>query len=178
MRTLVTLAKFSFQCGLIGVNELRERLKVARWLSIEKEGIADPRLPEGEDNDDHEKMDDSEEMLRASIKNGSNSPDWIEFLFDGKWCFTISDPDDYPSIPHGHLNSPNRPWPKLNPYTGRSFKAKHQENTSMRLSKSKMQTLWRDYRFRSFCRDHILWYMQENPHHVFPVADPLRFPRW
>lgn len=51
--------------------------------------------------------------------------DWLEFVAFGHWYFTKSDPDPYPSTPHGHFQSANNPWPKLNPYTGRVFDAKH-----------------------------------------------------
>lgn len=180
MRYLITLAQISYEFGLIGIDEFQERIEVARWLASDDSSISDPRDPkaEGGDGEDEDESLHDGEILKVRVKNGLDDTGWLEFLFDGKWYFTKSDPDPYPSTPHGHLNNPNRAWPKLNPYIGRAFKAKHQEDTSWRLSKAKMKELWRDPKFRSFCRDHILLYMEAYPHHAFPVKYPLRFPRW
>lgn len=178
MRILISLAEVSYQCGLIGIDEFLERIKVANWLAREETEGSDPRDPILENVTPENDTIPDNEVLKVNVKKDSEEPDWLEFLFDGEWYFTISDPDPYPSTPHGHLNNPNNPWPKLNPYTGRAFKKKHQENTSMRLTKRKMRMLWRDQKFRSFCRNHILWYMEKYPHHVFPVEHPLRFPQW
>jgi len=178
MRHLATLAEISYEFGLIGINEFKERIEVAQWLVSNDSSIPDPRVPEVEAEGIEDKLGTEKGVLQVRIKDEPDEPGWLEFLFDGKWYFTISDPDSYPSVPHGHLNNPNQKWPKLNPYTGRAFKAKHQEDTSLRLSKPKMRLLWRDQKFRSFCRDHILWYIEERPHYVFPVKYALRFPRW
>lgn len=178
MRHLVTLAEISFEFGLIGIDEFQERIEVARWVASDDSSIPDPRAPMVEAETVEDKLESEHEVLRVRVKEEPEEPGWLELLFDGKWYFTISDPDPYPSTPHGHLSSPNQAWPKLNPYTGRAFKKKHHEDVSLRLSKIKMRQLWRDPKFRSFCRDHILWYMEEHPHHVFRVRYPLRFPRW
>lgn len=178
MRHLVRLAEISYEFGLIGIDELQERIKVALWIDSDDPGASDPRGfgEEGEDTEDSLLCEG--ELLEVHLKNEFDQSSWLELLFDGKWYFTISDPDPYPSTPHGHLNNPNQGWPKLNPYTGRVFKAKHQEDLSLRLSKPKMRTLWRDLKFRSFCRDHILWYKENHPNYIFPVVDPLRLPKW
>ena len=177
-KTLVALADVSFQLGLIGIDEFHERLDVAHWLADDNIGIADPRLPESIEDEVKRETTASEISLISIIKQSPDSTDWIEFLFENKWYFTKSDPDPFPSTPHGHLDNPNQVWPKLSPYTGRVFKAKNQEDTSMRLSKPQMKKLWNDQKFRSFCREHIVWFMEEYPHHVFPVGNPLRFPHW
>lgn len=177
---LATLAKISFHWGLIGVDEFQERIVIAKWLA-ESDGTStpDPRVPEVETERSNDFLRSESEILAVTIKDeADDAQDWLEFLFDGQWIFTKSDPDPYPSMPHGHLRNANRPWPKLNPYTGRAFSKKYQEATQYRLSKSKMQQLWRNQKFRTFCRDHIVWYMEEHPYHGFPVKDPLRFPTW
>jgi hypothetical protein len=178
MRHLISLAELSYEFGLIGVDEFHERFQVAQWLESEDSDAIDPRVPIVVIERSEDIITPDTKILKAHVKDESEEPDWLEFLFDSKWYFTISDPDPYPSTPHGHLSNPNKPWPKLNPYTGRAFKEKHQEDTSLRLSKNKMRLLWRDSKFKSFCRDHILWYMEGYPHHVFPVKYPFRFPRW
>lgn len=172
------LAELSYEFGLIGIDELQERIEVARWLASKDASFCDPRIPlaNAEGGDDNKETESK--ILEVTVSDKPENQDWLKFLFDGKWYFTKSDPDPYPSTPHGHLNSPDRVWPKLNPYTGRAFSYKHQEDLSLRLSKCKMQQLWRDQKFRSFCRDHILWYLEEFPHHAFPVRASLRLPKW
>jgi hypothetical protein len=182
-RTLLTLAKFNLQFGFIGIDEYIERYEVALWLGDPNGKRLDPR-------DTVLSEDLREEKERGSADNASEPPQKgggdglresdsgeVEFLFQG-WVFTKSDPDPYPSTPHGHWRNQNSKWPKLNPYTGRVFKEKHQEDVSARLNKKEMKKLWNDDKFRDFCRSYILWYAEAFPHHVFGVANPLRFPDW
>ena len=176
-QTLLLLAEFSFELGLIGVDEYAERVHVARWLDDDNASSMDPREPACGRLEGEESQNDPSEIQIRRIATSPDS-DWLELLLLGKWVFTRSDPDPYPSTPHGHLHNENRPWPKLNPYTGRAFKAKHQEEATMRLTKKEMRMLWRTQAFRDFCRSHILWYIEAHPHHAFRVPRPLRFPRW
>jgi glutathione S-transferase len=179
MKCLRYLASISYELGLIGIDEYEERLEIAQWLFSEDTNVADPRAATGEDRhfEAESQNDPAEHELKAIVKDDPKDQVWLEFLFDHKWVFTISDPDHYPSVPHGHWSSQNQKWPKLNPYTGRVFKKKHQEDPALRLSKSKMQLLWRNPKFRSFCRDHILWHMEEHAF-KFSVRRPLRLPVW
>jgi hypothetical protein len=103
----------------------------------------------------------------------------IEFLFQG-WVFTKADPDPYPSTPHGHWKNQNQKWPKLNPYSGRAFLTKHQEDVGKRLSKVQMKLLWSDEKFKDFCRAHIVWYRESFPFHDFGRSNKLllKFPKW
>lgn len=180
-RALLVLANFHFGFGLIGIDEYAERVEVARWLGS-KGPTADPRTgiesDEGHCGGESEVPGDEVSHNSAVTSNDDQPIDSIEFIFRKEWVFTKSDPDPYPSTPHGHLGNQNRRWPKLNPYTGRVFKAKHQEDESARLRKSDLVDLWRNERFRDFCRSHIIWYAERHPHHVFPVAHPFRFPKW
>lgn len=178
--TLQVLADLHHQFGLIDASEHRERFAIARWISSDEVEDQDPRDP-------IVKVESSEDASTESVvKRGSEArspsrpdePEWLEFLAFNKWVFTRSDPDPYPSTPHGHLHDSNRAWPKLNPYTGRVFKAKHQEEASLRLSKHQMRTLWGTQEFRDYCRSHVVWYMEAHSHHGFGVRYPLRFPRW
>lgn len=188
VRVLETLAIFHYELGLIGRAEYEERIEIADWLSRDSTGKSiDPRIDAADSEEapfDNEKPKEYEgEAVEASIRGTPSNPnanddDWIQFLCLGVWVFTKSDPDPYPSIPHGHYQSKNRAWPKLNPYTGRVFSSKHQEDPSQRLSKSDMKNVWRDEKFRSFCREMIIWYQEQYPHFKFGVRWPRRLPRW
>jgi hypothetical protein len=181
-RTLLVLNEFSFALGLIDITEYIERTKIAHWLADDDPALVDPRdsSPEQREAPRREEVDPpSNGELTQIVGTGKpDDPDWLKLLVLGKWMFTRSDPDPYPSTPHGHLHNVNRRWPKLNPYTGRVFKAKHQEDTTLRLTKHEMRNLWRTEAFRDFCRSYILWYMEVHPHYVFGVRYPLRFPIW
>lgn len=179
--TLLTLAEFSLHFGFIGIDEYIERCEIASWLNDDSGALSDPRNANGphEHPDIEQRHSSSEEVTgtRTGQITDQTEPDFVEFLFQ-KWVFTKSDPDPYPATPHGHLYNQTRRWPKLNPYTGRAFRNKHQEDISLRLNKRDMITLWNDEKFRDFCRSHILWYAEQYPYHSFPVSHPLRFPRW
>jgi len=184
VKTLVSLANISFNLGIIGHSEYQERIDVAFWLADEDNKEHDPRIisdtaSNGHHNESEREVngEDCEVIIGEDRKSILDKPDWMYLVAFKKWYFTKSDPDAYPSIPHGHLHSATRKWPKLNPYTGRAFKAKHSEDKSLRLTKMEMKILWRTEAFRDFCRSHILWYMEAYPLHSFPVRNPLRFPR-
>lgn len=183
---LINMAEFHQGIGMISHDEFWERVQVALWLTDNTEESSDPRESSAEDaepkREKHEDFDEgSPVVLKISDGKGSsssNDENWMEFLCLGIWVFTKSDPDSYPSVPHGHYRNQNRKWPKLNPYTGRVFKAKHQEDTSSRLSKKQMRTIWQDEKFRSFCREMVVWYQEQYPYFEFLVRRPLRMPRW
>lgn len=177
--TMTILAEIHFTHGLIGIDEFQERIAVAEWLHKKNDSMTDPRFPEIETNIEsspEEGTGDSSDESQAK-----SSDPYLYFTTIGlskTWVFNASDPDLYPSVPHGHLNLKTRSWPKLNPYIGRAFKAKHQEETKLRLSKKEMRDLWLNNDFRVFCRNHIVWYMATFPSYSLPVARPLRFPKW
>lgn len=177
--TLIFFAHFHLDIGLIGIDEFEERIRIALWLSDEIDN--DPRLfdteidPEKERKSDPSVLVEESKLNNVSDKNENNT---LAFVALNTWYFTGSDPDSYPSVPHGHFQNANNTWPKLNPYTGRVFSRKNTEDNSQRLNKKNMQTLWGDVAFRNFCRSHIMWYMQAHKHYKFPVKYPYRFPRW
>lgn len=178
--TLIFLAQLHLQLGLIGIDEFTERCKVAKWLDGEL-GIPDPRdstTSEGGEEFEHDDPIDADDEKNAVYRMGKSDcgDDVLEFIWS-QWVFTRQDPDPYPSTPHGHLHNANNRWPKLNPYVGRVFDAKHQESKTSRLKKKQLIALWSDQRFRDFCRTHIMWYAETFPLHVFSVAHPLRFPK-
>ena len=178
-RTLISLADLHYECGLIGISEYSERQAVAHWLDDGERVSADPRS-DAEGGDFNADEPDKNEALNSGQngpRSSSNDDDDTLYFIWFSWVFTRQDEDSYPSTPHGHLLDPNRRWPKLNPYTGRVFKAKEQEDAQLRLGKKPMRLLWRDQRFREFCRSHIVWYMESHPYYDFPVRHPFRFPR-
>ena len=175
------LADLSYWIGLIGHCEHSERLAIIAWLS--DDAADDPRSPlDFGDEDpgfcDSEVGKDMGKVEPETKQDSPDAPDLLELVVLNQWYFTGSDPDNYPSVPHGHLNSADRPWPKLDPYTGRAYKAKCSEDSRYRLTKKKMRELWSNPEFRNFCRAHILWYMEAHSHYSFRVSHPLRFPRW
>ena len=183
--TLIHLAELHHAYGLIGISEYHERIRVAWWLG--DDNIADPRLT-GEDVPDAEVVPEPEEASNyevivrprntASESAGGIKPDDdLEFIFMA-WKFTGADPDPFPAVPHGHLNSANRTWPKLNPYTGWAFKDPRNEAKAHNLSKKQLIILWGNKNFRAFCRERVVWYMETFPRYRFPVVNPLRMPRY
>lgn len=179
--TLMTLAELHFECGLIGIVEFSERCDIAAWVFGLPGFIDDPRDSETADRDAVSNGEDNEPRPVCRLeRNGDQSdaslPEYLHFMFRG-WVFTKADPDFYPSTPHGHWLDQNRSWPKMDPYNGRVFKRKNVEATGERLSKDDLKLLWSDEKFKDFCRSHIVWYMEEFPHHRFRVGREKLF-RW
>lgn len=186
-RTLINLAEIHYDFGLIGHDEYRERIRVALWLADAQSGSEfDPRTDSDEEipeNNEYESEHNDKQGTVITRTDGGqptqkDNDNWIELVCFGTWVFTKADPDSYPSVPHGHYKNQNAKWPKLNPYTGRAFSSKHQEDTSRRLSKKQMKEIWIDPSFKSFCREMIVWYREKFPYYEFPVHRPLRMPRW
>ncbi|TGL19781.1 hypothetical protein EHQ47_16930 [Leptospira bourretii] len=170
--TLFILADIQFILGIIGYSEYEDRIKIAHWIYGDIED--DPRSEIRETNFSLENNPDfSEKIVNKMKEEGS-----IEFKCFGIWIFTKADPDPYPSVPHGHYKDQNKSWPKLNPYTGKVFNEKDQEDKSLRLTKEQLKILWSDEKFKSFCREMIVWYLEEFPLYDFPVRIPLRFPKY
>lgn len=180
--SLIVLAEISFELGLIGIDEFQERCLIADWLAdsdnISTDPRADTELDAMDDVGREAYITQSETFHQLGGQDPTN-PDRLEFQFSN-WVFTKGDPDPYPSVPHGHWRAANNNWPKVNPYTGRAFKVKHQEDTHSRLSKFDLRSLWNDDKFRDFCRSHIIWYLEQFPYHEFPIPRHrvLRLPRW
>lgn len=185
--TLLNLAELHLMFGFIGIDEFHERIEVALWLDDENDSANDPRCEEGDGSSPEKEPvaeGDSVEMhverkpSRVTASQAEEDDTRLEFLCLGVWIFTKSDPDSYPSVPHGHYKNKNTRWPKLNPYTGRVFSSKHAEDTSKRLTKNQMRIIWRDENFRNFCREMVVWYREQFPYFEFPTRRPLKMPIW
>lgn len=89
-----------------------------------------------------------------------------------KYFFLIGDPDDEPSIPHGHFKRQKQP--KLDPYLGRVYKNKLLVWTE---PKAYISALWNDAKWRVWAKNAIIAYMTSFPKHRWRVRNPLRLPR-
>ncbi len=161
---LEELAKISYDIGFINIFEYHERVKIARWLSDE---ISDPRdcIECDEQTIPKERCEEKRSCSReehANIHTSNDDSNPLELVMLG-WVFTKSDPDPYPSVPHGHERSQNKAWPKLNPYTGIVFSNK--DKKQRKLGKKDMKKIWNDKRFRNFCCAVVRHYVSEYPHY-------------
>lgn len=169
--------------GLIGAHEHHERSMVAHWLAIPS--MADPRRASAspEERDEEPTPGDEGAVEQRTLDPGAKIPsreypDDLEFIFQKRWHFTGADPDPYPSVPHGHLDSENRRWPKLNPYTGRVYDHVEEQNISLMLTRKQLTLLWGDEKFRDFCLERVKWYKDTYPRYRWRVTDPMILPRY
>lgn len=177
------LSHWSYEAGLIRASELEDRFAILRALT---EDDASNAWEFGDGTRDFEPGDEAvgEEGSCGDcdvLGLGGQTSDLMQLIprvLSTKWVFIKGDPDNYPSVPHGHYETKGKPWPKLDPYTGRAFKAKDQEEDRLRLTKKEMADLWNDRTFRSFCLEHIAWYYEAYPYYRFRVENPRRLPRW
>lgn len=181
----------------ISWSDFEERLaileRLARWPSDANTPGADPRPAFGDESERPRPLRESElwKPEAASVGGPSGGPrkpqttspappaplQFIPPELRERWCFTINDPDAYPSVPHGHLGEKTQPWPKLNPYTGCAYARKDKEAGHHRLRREEMVRLWNSPTFRQHARDTIEWFQTAYRHHRFPVANPLKLPR-
>lgn len=182
----IFVTECEFALGVINIADLEERDSILLWLSdYPGPNGKDPR--HGDSNEESGKHESSDivvvERKDALADQGQVEDDFLEFLLTGskhRWVFTKADPDHYPSVPHGHLNHQNQPWPKLNPYTGRGFDQKDIENSKYRLQRKEMIALWNNKKFQDFALEQIAHYQAANPYFDFPVSRNriLILPKW
>lgn len=176
----IKLSKIHYELRLIDSEEFIDRLEMAKWLFGDRED--DPRIKFDDNNLREQDFNNNENNVICSRTKERHTDKTLTISFmtslgQYSWVFTKSDPDSYPSIPHGHLNDQNNPWPKLDPYFGKVFTYINKEDTSKRLNKKQLKKLWNNERFRSFCIDMIGWYLMEFPSYKFRVKHPLRLPK-
>ncbi|PJH88531.1 MULTISPECIES: hypothetical protein [Pseudomonas] len=182
-RYLLLWSEVSYDLGLIGLAELKERAEVAEWLLDPGHSIRDPRLGRDEEPETQESSE-CERPDTAPLVEGAKKDDpadrWFHLVVLSKWIFTVGDVDCYPSVPHGHFQKKTNSWPKLNPYTGRVFSAPHSEDKARRLTRREMQVLWNDEEFLNHCHKQIDWYTEFAPQYQFVTAKYGRhhLPRW
>ncbi|UJP05632.1 MAG: hypothetical protein LZF61_01245 [Nitrosomonas sp.] len=89
------------------------------------------------------------------------------------WIFHQSDPDYFPSIPHGHHRQ--RKHLKLDSYLGWCYYGGQQAGREPR---AQIIALWNDCKFREFALKIINWYLCNFPgYHKWRVRNPLRLPK-
>jgi hypothetical protein len=180
---LLFCSEVSYDFGLIGLAELKERAEVAKWLLDPGHSMRDPRLGRDEEFEARESSE-CEPPDTSPPAEGAKKDDPADRRFHlvvlSKWVFTVGDADCYPSVPHGHFQKKTNSWPKLNPYTGRVFSAPHEEDKARRLTKIDMQILWNDEEFIDHCHKQIDWYSEFAPKYQFVTARHGRrhLPRW
>lgn len=182
------LTRWEWEHGLIGLAELLEREEVLQWLkppTVASGGTSDPRNTLGGES---ERPSVPSESSPASPAGGeSAAPErrrddggelaLMPLVIGGNWVFTKDDDDSYPSVPHGHFQEKTRPWPKLNPYSGKVFSRKDVEDTRSRLTRDELVRLWNDEKFRQHSLATIVWYEENHLYFVLPVSHPHRLPR-
>lgn len=190
--TFFSISTIEQSFGLIGDEDLVERIRVLEFLLNPSRTSFDPRLfsfknelSERDRNSFYATKEDVEKNVRIQIRNleNKNEPATLELLLHGlkkRWCFTLGDCDSYPSVPHGHLNDKNRAWPKLNPYTGRAMRSVGIEEVSYRLTRPEMIHLWNHKKFQQHALKQIAFYQRKYPFHGFPVPSnrTLKLPKW
>lgn len=168
------LSNLQYACGVIDIDELNERIQTYNEM------VEGDSREFRESSYGHEpKRSYDENAKRAAISPQSKEDNIYRLVPMGlsyKWVFTKGDPDPFPSVPHGHLDSQNASWPKLNPYTGWAYSASGKKIE--RLTKREMKTLWNDDAFVTFCYEHVSWFIGTYPHFHLPTKTPLRFPKW
>lgn len=162
------ITDLQYRYGIIGINEYEERLESFHTLlsDTNEDNEVNKDYLDVNGNNSYEITDESDENIIHLVPLGLSD----------RWVFTIGDPDPFPSIPHGHLNSKNQAWPKLNPYTGWVYSTKSQ--TTKRLTKRDMRILWSNEKFRQLCYDHVSWFICTNPDFELGIIHKLRFPKW
>ena len=116
---IILLSDLSYEHGLIGIAEYKERREVAHWLSVDEQGQQDPRDSRHEEPGRLREFDEERGDNRGGSGSGNDPEEdptdqWPRFLALNKWMFTAGDRDCYPSVPHGHLHRKTNEWPKLN----------------------------------------------------------------
>lgn len=85
------------------------------------------------------------------------------------WIFKIGDPDDKPSVPHGHAKDVGY---RLDVWTGNIYPAgKERKNSIGKLKKKELRKLYADQGFIDFAKKQIEWYRETYPHINFYVPD-------
>lgn len=95
-------------------------------------------------------------------------------VFKSPWEFTIGDPDPFPSVPHGHLQSNNKV--KLDSYLGYTYDTSNGNQILKRESRQFIISLWNSQKFRNFAIRQLDWFIKQNPAFIWRVNRPLRIP--
>jgi hypothetical protein len=175
-----------FDLGAIGDHGFRDRMRsLADMLPYQlavslRQAIG---LDESHFSDDEQREDTEGEALVTAIESdggsrGRSTP-VLEFVVQNingmsRWYFRKTDPDHFPSVPHGHDD--NMDWPVCDPYTGRVYDGKRNELQNRRLSRKTRIALWKDAKFRAFALTAIMYHENAFPYRPIRVRRPHRLP--
>lgn len=187
----LTTSQVALVCGVLSWDEYLLRLRFVRDCAepgtLEARSANDilrQREFEGEDEwpagePEQPPPDERPSESQVSISNGHApfDPPILAFIPAAstglhQWQFHQSDPDFFPSIPHGHWRSDHRR--KLHAYRGWIYQEDKQLGRELRW---KIIALWNDDKFRSFAFAAIQYYLVTFPRFEWPVLHPLRLPR-
>ena len=86
-----------------------------------------------------------------------------------RWFFTIGDPDDHPSVPHGHDKEHGY---RLDAWTGKIYPKGNERNRIIgKLSRQELSCLHSDPKFLNYAQKQIKWYRENYPNITFYVPD-------
>lgn len=138
------------------------------WL----EHLSDPKNVSGTEDarSSEDRTLDSQQASAATRFITATSP-----ALGGPWELKISDPDFFPSIPHGHLRAARDI--RLDVYRGLTFNRAKGERPEARERRQFIVALWNDNSFRDFATRAIRHFMLQKPGHCWRVPNPLRLPR-
>lgn len=92
-----------------------------------------------------------------------------------KWEFRKGDPDFWPSVPHGHLNSKDKI--KLDAYLGFTYDVSNNDKRLKRETKVFICDLWNQERFRKFAIETIDHFISGHPYFHWRVPHPRVLPK-
>lgn len=190
-RVYISTSQVALVCGVLSWDEYLLRLRFVRdsvdsgtfehtvTTEILRQGELDgeDEWPIGEPDDSGPGGGLAESEVSMSSGATPLEPPPLAFVAAGstglhQWLFRQSDPDFFPSIPHGHWRSERKK--KLDAYRGWIYR---EDKQTGRESRWKIIALWNEEKFRSFATAAIQWYLTAFPGYVWRVPYPLRLAR-
>ena len=189
IRTYFFLTQISYDYGLITWKEYIERINCLKELSNIpdfNEFLSDFNFKASQEWGQDTSSDIDLLDIELSRNDNNNQSGILEFKINTQgqhcsWLFHKSDPDDKPSIPHGH--GIQVPHYKLDVYRGYIFSVNQGFiNYFSRESKKYIKLIWNTPGFREFARESIEYYItyvnrNYNWHGLRGITRPLRLPR-
>lgn len=183
------LTEISYDYGLITWKEYIERLKSLNDLSDEfdlanfLDRYSHFDFPNWENNENY----NVDELEYELIKESQNQDEILQFKINTQgrkcaWEFHKADPDDKPSVPHGHGIQDG--LLKLDVYRGYIFNVNKGLTTPCcRESKKYIKLIWNTQGFREFAREIIEYYITTvnktyNWSGIRGIRNPRRLPRF
>jgi len=123
------------------------------------------------------------EFNAEELQSEPGQPPWLSFLTTAgclrdQWSFRATDPDFFPSVPHGHLRS--KYHVKLDGYRGFTWDTTTGANLC-RESRRFIGALWSDPKFRVIAIAAVVHFSSVNPRFNWlsqrGIINPLRFPK-